>query len=227
MAPVFKMENTAANPDVNRDLWKQKAMAFVTRSHRHLWGKNNEDPLAFLFTCGLKNSFIKKGLLGWNKFGQNRPKKSWGLQENKVDDKLFLAPGIVIPFIEKKLLKSVFIHSYTETNVGQTKMLQGSITPTMILGKNKKNIVVIRNLLDGLFLFQELNETLCVIIHPDQNIPFDEHLKSKISIASKCFIFSSEKREKQLNHKEFSNFSDNSFHTYSSKEKLIENVLAV
>ena len=35
-------------------LWKQKARSFVTRSHHHLWGKNNEDPQVLLFQQNMR-----------------------------------------------------------------------------------------------------------------------------------------------------------------------------
>nr|NJM03660.1 hypothetical protein [Desulfobacula sp.] len=62
----------------NPEAWRKKAGAFVIRCHHHLFGKNNEDPLAYLFTRGIKNEFAKKMLLGWNKFSQERPKENWG-----------------------------------------------------------------------------------------------------------------------------------------------------
>jgi len=48
-------------------------VAFVTRCHQHLFGKNNEDPLAYLFRQGIKNEFAKQMLMGWNKYSQERP----------------------------------------------------------------------------------------------------------------------------------------------------------
>lgn len=91
-------------------LWKQKAMAFVTRCHRHLWGKNNEDPLVFLYQQGLTHDFIRQMHLGWNKHGQQRDFTKWGLSDAGMDLSSVLIPaGIVFPHIVDKILVSVVI----------------------------------------------------------------------------------------------------------------------
>ncbi len=90
--------------------WKQKAMAFVTRCHRHLWGKNNEDPLVFLYHQGLTHDFIRRMHLGWNKHAQHRDLIKWGLSDAEGDLSRFLLPaGIVLPCIKEKNLQSVVI----------------------------------------------------------------------------------------------------------------------
>ncbi len=94
--------------NIDSQLWKKKAMAFAIRTHRHLWGKNNEDPLAFLFNKGLSNEFAKSIYLGWNKFGQERQYKKWGI--NKAGG-FIIPPGLVFPQIENKEIKGVFILS--------------------------------------------------------------------------------------------------------------------
>lgn len=155
-------------PLFDNNLWKQKAAAFVTRSHRHLWGKNNEDPLAYLFTRGLKNEFAKKMLVGWNKFGQNRPLENWGLK-NEISEggKLFLPPGIVVPYIKNKQLLSVFIYIYEENRPGKTVLLPGSSPPPLILGKLENQRAKAEDLMEGLFLYQEHENTHCIVIEPD------------------------------------------------------------
>lgn len=155
-------------------IWTQKARAFVTRSHRHLWGKNNEDPQAFLFTRGLKNTFIKQQMIGWNKFAQERPAINWGdTTATGTDKKLFLPSGIVIPYIRDKQLLSVFIHPYEETHDKKTTLLPGSLSSTLILGENKNRIIRVENIFDGLFLFQEQKQAVCVMICPDTGRPMD------------------------------------------------------
>ena len=128
--------------------WKKKAMAFVIRSHRHLWGQNNEGPQAFLFTRGLKNQFIKNLLLGWNKFEQERPIENWEFEtESQTGRKLFLPSGIVVPFIVEKQLQSIFIHPYDENKIHETTIVPGSLNPTLVLGGKKK-----KSLLFNIFL---------------------------------------------------------------------------
>lgn len=209
-------------------LWKQKATAFVIRSHRHLWGKNNEDPQAFLFTRGLNNKFAKDMLIGWNKFGQERPAEKWGEiiaspKKIKPHKKLFLPAGIVIPFIVDKDLKSVFIHPYEDGAQPAPHIIPGSTTPTLLLEKKaadlKKNIVI-KDLIDGLFLFQETRETCRVIIHPDHEIPLDNAYQSFGNTAESTFIFCTGTKEKAFYEKTFPHIPDRRFYTYQSTKEL-------
>jgi hypothetical protein len=203
----------------------KKAVAFVIRSHRHLWGKNNEDPLAFVFKCGLENQFVKDLVIGWNKFGQERPLENWGFRtDTQKAQKLFLPSGIVIPYIVEKKLLSVFIHPYDENKANKTIILNGSSSPTMVLGNRLgekiERIVFVNNLLDGLFLFQEIKKSECVMIHPDLNIPLDAHYKSMVKDAATAFIFSVDDTQKELNRQLFSDIGNNCFYNYKSKEEL-------
>ncbi len=150
----------------DREMWKNKAMAFVTRSHRHLWGKNNEDPLAFLFLCGLENQFAKDMIFGWNKFGQKRSPENWGLcNESCPTEKLFLPAGIVVPYIVKKELKSVFIHSYDKN---ATYIIPGSATTFLTLehGPSLRKTIRADNLFRGLKLFQDTEDCQVIIQGP-------------------------------------------------------------
>ncbi|MCP4021852.1 MAG: hypothetical protein GY729_08420 [Desulfobacteraceae bacterium] len=148
---------------LNRTLWEKKAIAFVTRSHQHLWGKNNEDPLVWLYEQGLKNQFVKQMHLGWNKHSQKRNSQNWGLKEGS----LVLPAGIVIPYIIKKNLKSIMIYPYQDKNIKNAVILPGSQGDPMILGNPKKNVAILTNVMDGLYLFQETKEQLQTIIVPD------------------------------------------------------------
>ncbi len=148
-------------PDPGQDPWKRKAMAFAIRSHRHLWGKNNEDPLVFLFRQGLTNEFSKKVYLGWNKFGQERPYKGWGIDKEGT----FLIPaGIVFPYIIDKELQSVFILSLDDP--GSVFMLPGSDDYPVILGNPDKKKLTADSIIKGLCLFQDNPDNCCVNINP-------------------------------------------------------------
>ncbi len=172
--------------------WRKKASAFVTRCHHHLFGKNNEDPLAYLFTQGIKNEFAKQMMIGWNKFSQERPMENWGFGPGP--EKLLLQKGLVIPYIVEKELKSVFIHSFDDDSGKNTGMVPGSAHSCMILqnkagrsGYGKKEMpVLVHDLMQGLFLFQEIlfqkkKESNCIIIHPDPETPLDEIVKSMVN----------------------------------------------
>lgn len=198
-------------------LWKKKAAAFVTRSHRHLWGKNNEDPLAFLFTRGLKNEFSKKQLLGWNKFGQNRPPENWGVaQAAFTETKIFLPPGIVVPYIIEQELVSVFISVYGEGLPSKTMQIPGSARSTLDMGKPGSKAVFARDLFDGLFLYQEFGETHHIVIQPCPGLPLDEKIRTFMEQALTPLILCSGPEEETLNRKIFKNHPDNCFHTYSA-----------
>jgi len=105
MKPNLYSEN---NSCVDLQAWKKKARAFGIRTHNHLWGKNNEDPLSFLYLEGLNLHFIRKMYLGWNKFGHSRPCEGWGLSGK---GSFFIPSGIVFPYIVEKEVTGIFIIS--------------------------------------------------------------------------------------------------------------------
>lgn len=145
-------------------LWKKKGAAFVTRTHRHLWGKNNEDPLVFLFRKGLSNEFVKSLHLGWNKHGQIRALESWGLERIKPGDpeSLFLPSGIVFPNIMDKVLRGIWICSMENKN--QITRVPGSQKEPIMLGNPENGVIAVSGLFEGLSLFQEGKQKICVKI---------------------------------------------------------------
>jgi len=142
-------------------LWKKKARAFVTRTHRHLWGKNNEDPLIFLFKQDLTNQFAKDMLLGWNKHGQERTMEKWGIDGQA--NSLSLPPGIVFPYIVEKELLSVWIHPMDPCGIPY--LVPGSAKGPILLGNPKNPVKKVDRLFNGLRLFQEKKDLFCVEIH--------------------------------------------------------------
>ena len=171
--------------------WRKKAGAFVIRCHHHLFGKNNEDPLAYLFTRGIKNEFAKQMLLGWNKFSQERPRENWGFGPGP--EKIVLQKGLVIPYIVEKELRSVFIYAYEEAGPKNTSMVSGSLSSCMVLHtgaersgpKKKEAPVLVHDLMQGLLLFQEKKEAGCIIIHPDPETPVDDTVKALLQSGGK------------------------------------------
>ena len=133
--------------------WKRKATAFATRAHRHLWGKNNEDPLVFLYRNGLRNEFCKSIYLGWNKFSQERPCNTWGIAGQA---KFILPAGIVFPHIVDRNLMSVFIISMDESV--PTAVVPGSRAlpgKDLFLGEAQGDTITAGDLMKGLHLLQE------------------------------------------------------------------------
>ncbi len=144
-------------------VWKRKAMAFSIRSHRHLWGKNNEDPLVFLFRQGLTNEFSKQIYLGWNKFGQERPYKGWGINKDGSGGSFLIPAGIVFPYIIDKELQSVFILSMDDPK--SVFILPGSSPSPVILGNPDKKTLSADNIIKGLCMLQENPDSCCVKIN--------------------------------------------------------------
>ena len=144
--------------NIYSQLWKKKAMAFAIRTHRHLWGKNNEDPLAFLFNQGLSNEFTKSIYLGWNKFGQERQYEKWGI--NKAGG-FIIPPGLVFPHIINKEIMGLFI---LPLNSDPEYRIPGSAGTLILLGNPENTTKRVENLLDGLVLFQDNSDTMSLEI---------------------------------------------------------------
>lgn len=125
-------------------------MAFSVRAHNHLWGKNNEDPLVFLYDKGLTHEFSRQMYLGWNKFGQERPYDRWGIQKA---GKFFIPPGIVFPYIMDKELISLFIIPMDQRE--SVFSFPGNPPRPVILGNPDNEIKPVEDLLQGIFLFQD------------------------------------------------------------------------
>lgn len=182
------------SPDMNA--WRRKAVAFVTRCHQHLFGKNNEDPLVYLFANGLKNDLAKDLLVGWNKFSQERPPENWGFGPGP--EKLLLPKGLVIPYIVDKTLLSIFIHAYDGPGEGKTRLIPGSLSSSLILGNQTGRVAVLQHLMDGLFLFQETKGQVCVIIQPDPEARPDPKAISVMEKALQKRLFFSNPGEKEI-----------------------------
>ena len=181
-------------PAINPVVWQRKATAFVVRSHRHLWGKNNEDPLSFLFKQGLKNQFARDQYLGWNKFGQERPLDTWGFDKPcGRPDKFLLPAGIVIPFIRDKQLISVFILPFLQPKSAAT-VIPGSQSTILYLEGPGKTIYIIQDIMDGLLLFQEKGDTVNVMVLADPGRPLEPGYITLIKQADHIRVYVKDKQ---------------------------------
>ncbi|WDP90821.1 MAG: hypothetical protein HUN04_14390 [Desulfobacter sp.] len=144
---------------IDKKKWKRHAMAFAIRSHNHLWGKNNEDPLVFLFRKGLSHDFSRQMYLGWNKFGQERPYENWGIQR---EGKFMIPPGIVFPYIIDKDLKALFVIPMEKTE--SSFSFPGNPDQPIILGPPDNRIIEVEDIIQGLCRLQENPGTACVKI---------------------------------------------------------------
>jgi len=172
-------------PDnLERPLWEQRAMAFVTRSFRQLWGKNNEEMLAWLYNMGLSNPFARARLLGWNKHGQARNPELWGVEPTDDTPALLLPQGLVVPYIVDKRLRKITIVGKEET----VEVCGGSPEP-MVLGSDARVIALVPDCMDGLFLSQEKGDTLSVVIPCSQGEPLDAAAQKRLSNAGTVIVF--------------------------------------
>jgi len=146
-------------------LWRDKAVAFSARSRQELWGKHNEDILAWFFLNGFKNRFIKDKLLGWNRRPKERPSEAWGFPEGTGP--LFFPPGIVIPFVEEKHLRKLMIFDHSRPGGSPCHVVPGSAGIPMVFGQDTRRTAVVENIVHGLLLHQEFPENLCVVVPDD------------------------------------------------------------
>lgn len=147
-------------------LWKRKAMAFAVRSHRHLWGKNNEDPLSFLYLKGISVDLAKSLYLGWNKFGQKRSLAGWGL---KGEGDFFIPAGVVFPYIREKELLALFIIPMDPPHAAVK--LPGSDPCSICIGPaGKADAKTTQDLLQGFVLLQDHPGTRVTVTLPDGGI---------------------------------------------------------
>ena len=208
--------NDPAVTDPSR--WEKKAIAFVTRSHQQLWGKNNEEPLAWLFEQGFENAFAKKMHLGWNKHAQTRAADTWGLTIST--QKMTLPAGIVIPYIVKKKLLSIFIYPFeTEDN---TKTIPGSQSDTLILGNQHHTVAVISNIIHGFYLFQETGDSAVTVVTTDIRQFFSNFKKTGLKKDTRVLVFFSDPSEKARFKNENLQFDHSHLHLYKIKDDLIQ-----
>jgi hypothetical protein len=167
MKPDLNCENISC---VDAKTWERKARAFAIRSRDHLWGKNNEDPLSFLYLKGLNLKFIGKMSLGWNKFGQNRPCEGWGLSGK---GSFFIPSGIVFPYIVGKTITGMFIISMEggpDSNPNSELILPGSFKGPLILGPGNQDVKKAIGIMEGLKLFQENPDLFKINIDLTKNL---------------------------------------------------------
>ncbi|MFA6011962.1 MAG: hypothetical protein WC799_18365 [Desulfobacteraceae bacterium] len=165
----------------HNDLWMNKAIAFLARSRQELWGKHNEEILAWFFLNGFKNSFIQDMLLGWNKRPKERLAETWGFSTDDSDSRLtnaqfkdtnlFFPPGIVIPYVVAKHLEKLIIYDHEKTTGNPCYVVPGSNETPVVFGKQCQQVAVVENIVHGLLLFQEFPDNLTVVV-PDESPAF-------------------------------------------------------
>ncbi|MGM0417789.1 MAG: hypothetical protein ACQEQS_03590 [Thermodesulfobacteriota bacterium] len=182
-----KINGPEYNSLIPSETWRLKAGAFVIRAAHQLWGKKNEDIIAWIFEHGFKNSFVKDHLFGINRKPMSRPAKNWGIDYFN-DEKINLPPGITIPYIKNKNLLKVFIYSHEGSETGKVSIIEGSSTAPVILSNNNKTCTTEEDLIQGYLLFQEKGEKTDVII-PDYRLKsMDEYTEAVLRKYENLYI---------------------------------------
>lgn len=142
------------NNIVDASIWRRKARGFAIRTNDHLWGKNNEDPLSFLYLKGLNLKFSARMFLGWNKFGHKRPCEGWGLSGK---GSFFIPPGLVVPYIVEKEVWAVFIISMKNLDLEAPPeiIIPGSYSGPFLLGPGNPEMKEANSIIQGLKIFQK------------------------------------------------------------------------
>lgn len=184
---------TQANIFPEDSVWKNKAFSFLVRCRSELWGKHNEDILAWMFKQGFSNQFAQDMLLGWNKYPKIRPVLNWGLWEGLDDplichDKLTLPPGLVIPYIVDKDLRKLMFYNYQSDRPQRGLPLPGGSAEPMVLGRPSPRIAVVFDIIHGLYAHQELKDQFTVVIPHAFDVQ-DEKTLSLVRHADVCLVF--------------------------------------
>jgi hypothetical protein len=216
--------------DIPNSVWKNKTFSFLVRTRQELWGKNNEDIMAWLFLEGFSNRFINEQLLGWNRYAKIRPAAAWALpqgEECHIDShgKFTLPPGIVIPYLVEKEIVKLLIYDYQSDKPNRLYTLPGSSQRAMILGATSDHVAVVFEAMHALLVLQELGETVTVI-HPDtRGFSPDPITCEHISHATNFYIFSQEpfsQRDKAILAPWSSVTGQWKWITYTKPEQIIE-----
>lgn len=209
-------------------MWKEKAIAFVIRSQRELWGKHNEDPLVWFFQNGFKNQFVKDMLIGWNRHSKLRSAKNWGLdplyEEAGFQPGKFLLPeGLVIPCIVDKNLKKITIFKHTGSGHNKTHVVPGSCNHSMVLGDEKRVVAVVEDIIDGLYIHQEAEKELCVLIPHNPDEAPDKAAEKVLTNAERIQFFGKPPHNKVDSYKKWVDLHPSStFFNYSHKDQILD-----
>jgi hypothetical protein len=169
--------------------WSKKAFSFLVRCRQELWGKHNEEVLAWFFRQGIRNRFAHDMILGWNRFARIRPAEAWGIKgPSDPAGTVVIPPGIIVPGFEGQTLRSLFVYDPTITTGSSCFTVAGGAVEPLVWGENTERITVVFNLVHGLFVHQERPTEVTVIVpHPDQpNVP--QTILQRMATASEIMI---------------------------------------
>ncbi len=152
---------------IDASVWEKKAISFSLRTAHTLWGKHNEDILAWLYENGLSTPYTKDRLLGWNTRVMERPCENWGLQQKSSGgdppSKLLIPKGLTLPYIvNKKVLKLIVID--LDNPFGAYYTLPGSQPVGMRFGESIEKVILTDSPFAALLLHQAHKETVSVFV---------------------------------------------------------------
>ena len=151
-----------------RDLWQNKAKAFLDQSQHDLWADTGKATRQWLHDRGLNDKTIKQARLGWNLRDVYQTRESWGLptvisKKTGKPKKLWTPKGLVIPYIIDGQIIRVRIRRPDTEDGDPYILLPGVDTRPMALGIGHKTVVIVESELDGLLIQQKAGVIIGVV----------------------------------------------------------------
>ncbi len=151
--------------------WQARAKKLVLWANEQLL--KNQKQLQWLAERGIKRETVLRFSLGWNpgERGKDifRSRESWGLKtilkENGKPKKLWIPIGLVIPFIQDKILR-IRIRRFSREEP-RYYIIPGSSTACMVIPclekKERSAVIVVESELDAILLAQEAGDMVSVV----------------------------------------------------------------
>lgn len=156
--PAEKPWEPAAGQDPEI-LWQEKGQKFVRWTHEQLLCHPEE--LSWLSKIrGIHMDTVKKFKLGFNPQDFYRYRKTWGIASDEKK-KLWIPPGLVIPYIQNDRLQRIRIRKKEEHP--RYYIIPGSCTHPMMIGQNRKAWMIVESELDGILLVQETGDLVGIL----------------------------------------------------------------
>lgn len=139
--------------------WVEKATALVAWAHEKLIGPDGVEKREWLAARGIGAGAVALYRLGWLPEDMWRPRKSWGLAEEKKDGrdkKLWLPAGIVIPLVIDGACWRIRVRRFAGDGP-KYYMLPGSSNRQLVTAGDPRAAVVVESELDALTLAAQID----------------------------------------------------------------------
>ncbi|NNF97960.1 MAG: helicase [Desulfobacteraceae bacterium] len=193
-APKEIKKRPTWTPHTNQDpgqTWLERAKAFAEWANKHL--QKNKNQIDYLATRGITPDTIARHQLGWNPENYYRPRSAWALaditKENGKKKKLWIPQGLVIPTHAPASSGDRVIRLRIRRPEGQPRYyaIPGSNMAPMIIGPQKKALVIVESELDAILTAQDAGELVGVIAMGSSSAKPD-HTANRIITAAKAIL---------------------------------------